>query len=145
MLNPKLILTDLENKNPCYLLNQQTLQCCAELTEVDIQNLTPVQSKRGAIRGMEGWNKQFDEPESLFGRILIVHLKVRKLLETSEIFWRWGGGCVKAFVCFGLCCRKISCWFMYFRVTGARLRNIKQKEKAVNAAPHESVSGLSVP
>lgn len=98
MLNPKLILTDLENKNPCYLLNQQTLQCCAELTEVDIQNLTPVQRKRGAIRGMEGWNKQFDEPESLFGRILIVHLKVRKLLETSEIFL--GGGLCRGFCLF---------------------------------------------
>lgn len=79
---------------------------------------------------MEGWNKQFDEPESLFGRILIVHLKVRKLLETSEIllvfFFLEERVCVEAFVCFGLCCRKMLCWFMYLRVTCARIRNIKQ-------------------
>lgn len=42
---------------------------------------------------MQGWNKQFDEPEIFFGRMLIVHVQVRKLLETSEIFWREGGLC----------------------------------------------------
>lgn len=87
-----LYLLTWKKKNPCYPLNQQTFQCCAELTEVGIQNLTPVQSKWGAIRAMEGWNKQFDEPE----RILIVHLKVRKVLETSEIFL--GGGVVWRFL-----------------------------------------------
>lgn len=111
-------------KNPHYLLNQQSFQCCAELTEVDIQNLTPVQSRWVAIREMKDWNKQSDEPESSAGRILTVYLQVGELPKTSElIFWEV---CVEAFICFGFQCGKMTHSFMYCIVTCASTTNIKQ-------------------
>lgn len=87
MLNPKLIFTDLEKKKSPLPSESAVISM---LCRTHRSRHTKLNTSAKHTRSNQGWNKQFDEPESFFRRILIVHLQVRKLLETSEIFWKGG-------------------------------------------------------